>query len=58
MYWKLYILSPKRCVPKKRKDVNVKERNMITNKNETKAVTEHISCNCKCKLINTKRNSK
>ena len=31
---------------------------MITNKNEAKAMTEHISCNCKCKFNSTTCNSK
>ena len=36
------ISSPKICIPKETKDINVKAFNMITNKNET--MTEHISC--------------
>ena len=35
----------------------VKELNMITNKNEAKTVTKHISCDCKCKFISTACNS-
>ena len=31
---------------------------MITNKDEAKAMTEHISCDCKCKFNSTKCNSK
>ena len=31
-------LSPKICVPKKAKDINVKGFNMITNKDEAKAM--------------------
>ena len=30
------VLSPKKCVPKKTKDINVKVFNMIINKNEAK----------------------
>ena len=30
---------------------------MITNKDETKAMTEHISCACKCKFNNATCNS-
>ena len=30
---------------------------MITNKNEAKAMTEHISCDCKCKFNSTTCNS-
>ena len=41
------VLSPKTCVPKETKYINVKSFNMITNKNAAKAMTEHISCDCK-----------
>ena len=51
------VLSPKIYVPKEAKDINVKEFNMITNKNEAKAITEHISCDCKCKFKSTTCNS-
>ena len=47
------VLSPKVCVLKKTKDMNVKAFNMITNKNEAKATAEHISCDCKCKFNST-----
>ena len=50
-------LPPKICVPKETKDINVKAFNMITNKNEAKAMTEHISCDCKCKFNSTTCNS-
>ena len=33
------VFSPKTCAPKETKDINVKGFNMITNKNEAKAVT-------------------
>ena len=46
------VLPPK-CFPKETKDINVKVFNMITNKNEAGAMTEHISCNCKCKFNST-----
>ena len=36
------VLSPKICVPKEKKYINVKAFNMITNKNKAKARTEHI----------------
>ena len=40
-----------KCVfQKKPKDINVKTFNMITNKNEAKAMTKHISFGCKCKF--------
>ena len=46
-------LSPKICVPKETKDINVKELNISKNKDEAKARTEHISCDCKCKFNRT-----
>ena len=49
------ILSTKICVPK---ETNVKAFNMITNKDEAKAMTEHISYDCKCKFCSTTCNSK
>ena len=52
------VLSPKICVPKKTKDINNKPFNMITNKNEAKSMTEHISCDCKCKFNSTTCNLK
>ena len=44
------VLSPKICVPKEIKDINVKAFNMTTNKNETNTTAEHTSCHCKCKF--------
>ena len=38
----------KTCAPKETKDINVKAVNMITNKNEAKAMTEQILCDFKC----------
>ena len=52
------IISTKICVPKETKDINVKAFNMITNKDEAKAMTEHISYDCKCKFCSTTCNSK
>ena len=52
------ILSTKICVPKETKDINVKAFNMITNKDEAKAMTEHISYDFKCKFCSTTCNSK
>ena len=43
------VLSPKICVPKQTKDKNIKGYNIITNKDEAKAITENISSDCKCK---------
>ena len=51
------VLSPKICVPKETKDINVKVFNITTNKDEPKAMTEHISCDCKCKFNSTICNS-
>ena len=53
------VLSPKIFVPKETKDINVKAFNMIRNKDEAKAMTEHISCDCsKCKFNSATCNSK
>ena len=43
------VLSPKMCVPKETKDIYVKAFDIITNKDEAKAITEHIQCDCKFK---------
>ena len=43
------VLSPKLSVPKVTKYVNVKAFDMVTNKNEAKAMTDHISYDCKCR---------
>ena len=51
------VLSPKICVQKETKYINVKPFNMITNKNKAKAMIEHISCHCKCKFNSTVCNS-
>ena len=42
------VLSPKICIPKETKYINVKGFNMITNKNEAKTMKKHISCYSKC----------
>ena len=51
------VLPSKIYVPKETKDINVKAFKMITNENQAKAMTEHISCNCKCKFNSTTCNS-
>ena len=51
------VLSPKICVPKETKDINVKTFIMITNKNEARAMPKHILCDCKCKFSSTTYNS-
>ena len=47
------VLSAKTCVPKETEDSYVKAFDMITNKDDAKAMTEHISCDCKCKFNST-----
>ena len=42
---------------KKQKNINVKGFKMITNTNEVKVMTKHISCDCKCKFNSTICNS-
>ena len=49
--------SQKFVFQKNPKDINVKTFNMITNKNEAKAMTKHISFDCKCKFNRTICNS-
>ena len=51
------VLSPKICLPKETKGINFKTFNMLTNKNEAKTMTKHISCDCKCKFNSTTCNS-
>ena len=43
-------LSNKAWVPKKTEDLNLKIFNMITETNESKTLTKHISCELKCKF--------
>ena len=38
------------CVPSKTEDLDLSIFNMITEMNELKTVTKHISCECKCKF--------
>ena len=51
------VLSPKICVTKKKKAINAKAFNTITNKNEAKTMEKHISCDYKCKFNSTTCNS-
>ena len=37
------------CVPNKTEDLNIHVYNIITGINESKALTRHTSCKCKCK---------
>ena len=41
-------LSNKVYVPNKTKDLNLSIFNMITGTNESKTLTKHMSCKCKC----------
>ena len=43
-------LSNKVCVSNKTEDLNLSVFNMITGINESKTLTNHISCKCKCKF--------
>ena len=47
-------LSNKVCIPNKTEDLNLSVFNMITGINESKTLTKHISCKCKCKFDGTK----
>ena len=51
------VFSPKICVQKETKDVNVKVFKTITNENEAKAMNEHIPCHCKWKFSSVTCNS-
>ena len=50
-------LSNKVYVPNKTEDLNLSMFNMITVINESKTLTRHISCECKCKFDGRKCNS-
>ena len=51
-------LSNEVCVPNNQtEDLNLSVFNMITGINESKALTKHISCECKCKFHERKCNS-
>ena len=50
-------LSSKVCVPTKTEDLNLSMISMITGINESKTLTEHISCELKCKFDGKKFNS-
>ena len=43
-------LSNKVCVPNKTEDLNLSVFTLITGINESKTLTNHISCECKCKF--------
>ena len=50
-------LSNKVCVPNKAEDLNLSMFNMVTGINESKTLTKHISCECKCESDRRKCNS-
>ena len=45
------------CVPNKTEDLNLSVFNIITRINESKTLTKHISCECKCKFDGRNCNS-
>ena len=49
-------LSNRACVPEKTKDLYLNIFSMITGINESKTLTEHISCKCECKFDSKKCN--
>ena len=50
-------LSNEVCVPNKTEDLNLSVFNMITGIKESKTLTNHMSCECKCKFDGRKCNS-
>ena len=50
-------LCNKLCVHNKTEDLNLSMFNMITGITESKTLTEHTSCECKCKFDGRKCNS-
>ena len=50
-------LSNKVCVPNKTEELNIHVCHLITEINESKTLTKHVSCDCKCKLDGGKCNS-
>ena len=50
-------LSTKVCVSNKTEDLYLSVFNMITGINESKVLTKHISCGCKCKVDGRNCNS-
>ena len=43
-------LSNKVCIPNETKDLNLHVLNMITEIDESRTLTKHISCKCECKF--------
>ena len=50
-------LSNKVCLPNKTEDLNLSMFNMIRGINESKTLTKHKSCECKCRFDGRKFNS-
>ena len=50
-------LSNKACVPNKTEYLNLSVFNMISGINESKILTENVSCKCKCKFYGRKCSS-
>ena len=50
-------LSNRECIPNKRDDLHVHVFNMITEINELKTLSEHMSCKCECKFDDRKYKS-
>ena len=50
-------LSNKVFIPNEKKGLNLSLFNFITGINESKTLTNHISCECKCKFDSKKCNS-
>ena len=53
----LWIIYQSLCVPSETEDINPSMFTIITETNESKTLTKHISCECKCKFDETKCNS-
>ena len=49
-------LSNKVCIPSKTEGLNLSVFNMITGIKESKILTKHMSCKCKCKFDGIKCN--
>ena len=50
-------LFNKVCIPNKTEDLNLSVFSMITGINESKTLTKHASCECKCRFDGRKCNS-
>ena len=50
-------LPNKVCLPDKTEDLNLRVFNIITGINESKTLTKHKSCECKCRFDGKKCNS-